>query len=114
MSYEVINTLKGPSVVRTDGVGTYTITLANLSANSTQESVGSAAIKRILWSTNGNITIARDSSNMVTLYNSGEMKLSELNYSMANTATGNIVVTITSGGSCILQVSKTATYSPVL
>jgi len=44
MSYEVINTLKGPSVVRTDGVGTYTITLANLSANSTQESVGSAAI----------------------------------------------------------------------
>ena len=81
MSYEVINTLKGPSVVRTDGVGTYTITLANLSANSTQESVGSAAIKRILWSTNGNITIARDSSNMVTLYNSGEMKLSELNYS---------------------------------
>ena len=78
MSYEVINTLKGPSVVRTDGVGTYTITLANLSANSTQESVDSASIKRILWSTNGNITIARNSSNMVTLYNSGDMVLSEI------------------------------------
>jgi hypothetical protein len=114
MSYEVINTLKGPSVIRTDGVGSYTISLANLSANSSQETVTNASVKRIIWSTNGSITIARDSVNLVTLYNSGEMRLSEINYSMANNSTGNIVVTIASGGSCIIQASKVASYSPVL
>jgi hypothetical protein len=39
------------------------------------------------------------------------MKFDEFGTVMANTATANIVVTLASGGFCLLDVSKQATYS---
>ena len=48
---------------------------------------------------------------MLTLYGSGEMRFDDYGYSLANNATGNVVVTIATGGSCVLELSKTATYS---
>lgn len=115
MSYEIVNSIKGSSIVRADGAGTYTINVSALSANTSQETVTAAQIRKIVWSTSGSITIARlGGDNMLTLSGSGQMALPELGFSLANNATANIVVTITTGGSCIFEATKTATYSPAL
>jgi hypothetical protein len=113
MAYEVINNLRSPSIIRAEGAGTYTITLANLSANTSLETVSSASIRRLAWSSNGYVTVARGATPnvMLSLYQTGVIKLDELGYSMANGSTGNIVVTITTGGSIVMEVTKTATYS---
>lgn len=111
--YEVNNTLRGTSTIRVVDPGTYTITLANLSANSTLETVSAANIKRIFWSSNGYINIGRGATPtpMLALHGSGEMRLDDLGYSLANTNTGNVVVTVVTGGSCVIELNKIATYS---
>jgi len=113
MSFEVINTLKGGSIVRISNPGTYTITLAQLSANTQLETVTSASIRRMIWSTNGSIQVTRTGQTepMITVFNQHVMKFDEFGTVMANTATANIVVTLASGGFCLLDVSKQATYS---
>ena len=58
MPIEISNTLRSVSVVRVEGTGTYYANLISLAANS-NEVVSAADIKRINWSTNGNITIAQ-------------------------------------------------------
>jgi len=116
MPYEVVNNLRSSSIIRAVDAGTYTITLANLSANSQLETVSAANIKRITWSTNGSISIGRGAAPtpMLALHNAGQMYFDELGYSVANTNTGNVVVTIATGGSVAIEVSKIATYSPAL
>lgn len=115
MSYEVSNTLRNASMIRAEGPGTYTITLANLSANSALETVSSASISRLNWTANttGSITVARGATpnTVYTLYGTGELRLDEYGHAVANGATGNIVVTIASAGSLTMEVSKVATYS---
>lgn len=116
MSYEIINSKRGSSVIRAEGAGTYTIQLSHLSTNTVTETVTDASIKRVAWSSNGYITVGRGATpnTMLSLYNSGDIHLTEYGYSIANGSTGNIVVSIVTGGTCILEVSKTATYSPEL
>jgi hypothetical protein len=111
MSYEIINSKKGTSIIRAEAAGTYTITLANLAT--TNETVTDASLKRITWSTGGTVSVGRGTTpnTMLTLYNSGDMRLSDYGYSLANGATGNIVVTIATGGSAVLEVSKTSTFT---
>ncbi len=113
MAYEVVNSLRGTSVIRVVDPGTYTITLANLSTNTQLETVTSANIKRIQWSSNGYISIGRGATPtpMLALSQSGDMYFDELGYSVANTNTGNVVVTVVTGGSCVIELSKQATYS---
>jgi hypothetical protein len=113
MAYEIINSRKGSSIIRCEGAATYTIRLADLSTNTAIETVDSASLKRINWSTGGTVTVGRGASpnTMLTLYGTGEMRLDDYGYALANGSTGNVVVTIATGGSCILEVSKTATYS---
>lgn len=113
MSYEVNNTLRGTSTIRVVDPGTYTITLANLSTNTQLETVTSANIKRVFWSSNGYISIGRGATPtpMLSLSQSGEMRFDELGYSIANTNTGNVVVTVVTGGTCVIELSKVATYS---
>jgi hypothetical protein len=113
MSYEIINTLKGGSIIRISNPGTYTITLNQLSSNTSLETVTSASIRKMIWSTNGSITVTRtgQSEPMVTVFNQHVMKFDEFGTTLSNTATANIVVTLASGGFCMLDVSKTATYS---
>jgi hypothetical protein len=113
MSIEIINTLRGGSIVRVSNPGTYTIQLSQLSANTQLETVTAAAIRKMIWSTNGSIQITRTGQTepMVTVYNQHVMKFDEFGTTLANTPTANIVVTLASGGFCLLDVSKTATYS---
>lgn len=114
MAYEVVNNLRSTSIIRAVDPGTYTITLGNLSSNTSLETVSAANIKRLVWSTNGSITIARGTTTMLALHNAGQMYFDELGYSVANTNTGNVVITISTGGSIAMEVSKIATYSTEL
>lgn len=113
MPFEILNARKSTSIVRAEAPGTYTIQLSQLSTNTTLETVSSASIKRINWSSNGYITIARGATPnvMLSLYSSGEMRFDDYGYSLANGAEGNIVATIVTGGSLVMEISKTATYS---
>lgn len=113
MAQEIVNARRGTSIIRAEAPGTYTIQLSDLSTNTSIETVTDASIKRINWSSNGFITIGRGITPnvMLSLYNSGEMRFDDFGYSMANGSTGNIVVTIATGGSIVMEVSKVATYS---
>ena len=74
MTYEVTNSRKGTSIVRAEGPATYTIQLTDLSA-SAQETITSASLRRITWSTNGSITISRTGGpTLLSLYQTGDMK----------------------------------------
>lgn len=110
MAYEITNSVRGPSIIRVVDPGTVTVNIANLAVNS-NETVTGASIKRVLWSTNGAITIVRNAVPVLQLHNAGDMVLSEVGYSIANTTTGTIGITIATGGTAILEVTKTATYT---
>ena len=115
MAYEIVNTRRGSSIIRVVGADSVTATLANLSTNTALEIVDSASIKRIAWSvpSAGSVTIARGATpnTVFELYGSGEIRLDEWAAACANGATGDIVVTVAGGGTCLLDVSKTATYT---
>ena len=113
MAYEVTNVKRGSSIIRCEGASTNNVSLADLSTNTSLETVSSASIRRIMWSTGGSITIARGETpnTIISLYDSGEMRLDDIGHSVANGGDGKIVVTIATGGTCFLEVSKTATYS---
>lgn len=110
MAYEITNSTRGPSIIRVVDPGTVTVNIANLAVNA-NETVTGASIKRVLWSTNGAISIARNGTTVMQLHNAGDMVLSEIGYAVANTPTGTIGITITTGGTALLEVSKTATYT---
>ena len=116
MPYEVLNNLRSTSIIRAVDPGTYTIQLSDLSSNTQLETVSAVNIKRVVWSTNGSIAIGRGATPtpMLALHNAGQMYFDELGYSVANTNTGNVVVTIVTGGSVAIDVSKIATYSTAL
>lgn len=113
MAYEITNVRKGSSVIRCEGAGTYTITLNDLSTNTSLETVSTASIKRVLWSTGGTVAVARGATpnTVITLYGNGEMRYDEMGHALANGSSGDIVITIGTGGSCFLEVSKTATFT---
>ena len=113
MPLEITNKKRSISVVRIEGTGTNTIYLANL-ASDASETVTAAEIKRLMWSTNGVITIVRNSQNIATLHSAGEMRFDEYGHSVANNSTSSIVVTVTTGGTLYIEVSKQAGYSPAL
>jgi len=113
MPFELINSIRSPSIIRIEGTGTTTVALANLSVNA-NETVSSASIKRINWSTNGNIQIVRNSVPIASLHGTGEMRLDEYGYSIANNSTSSIVITVNTGGTIVLEVSKETTYTTAL
>jgi hypothetical protein len=110
MPFELINSIRSPSIIRIEGTGTTTVALANLSVNA-NETVTSANIKKINWSTNGNIQIVRNSVPIASLHGTGEMRLDEYGYSIANNSTSSIVITVNTGGTVVLEVSKETTYA---
>ena len=113
MPFELINSIRSPSIIRIEGTGTTTVALANLSVNA-NETVTAANIKRINWSTNGNIQIVRNSVPIASLHGTGEMRLDEYGYSIANNSTSSIVITVNTGGTVVLEVSKETTYATAL
>jgi len=111
MALEVTNSLRGPSVIRCVEPGTYTINLADLRKNAAIETVTTADIKRVTWSTNGSITIVLKVTPVLSLQGSGEMRFDEFGHSIANNNTSNVVVTIATGGTLVMELSKQATFS---
>lgn len=116
MSSEIINTKRGTSLLKLVGANTYVFTVNNFSVNTSTEIVSSVSIRGVAWSTNGYITIARGSGSNVILelHNSGRFNFSEMGYALNEESTGNVAVTIVTGGSCVLELTKTATYDPPL
>lgn len=113
MAYELTNRKRSSSILRVVGAGTTSLDLANLAVDGT-ETVTEASIKKILWTTTGNIAIKRGGVDVITLYNSGEMHLDELGYSIANNSTSNVSVVVTTNGSAVIEIAKLATYNPVI
>jgi hypothetical protein len=113
MPFELINSIRSSSIIRIEGTGTTTVALANLSVNA-NETVTSANIKRINWSTNGSIQIVRNSVPIASLHGTGEMRLDEYGYSIANNSASSIVITVNTGGTVVLEVSKETTYATAL
>jgi hypothetical protein len=111
MPFEIINSLRGASIVRATGPGTYTIALNDLRKNPTTETVTDSSIRRMMWSTNGNISIVRNSVEIASVHNAGEMRFDEYSHSLSNNSTQSIVITIATGGTIVMELSKTATYN---
>jgi hypothetical protein len=109
MAFEYINTLRSASIARVIDSGT-TIALANLSTGA-NETVNSATIRRVAWSTNGSIQIVRNSVPILTLHGCGSILFDDMNTTIANNSTQPIVVTINTGGFVILELTKESTYT---
>lgn len=114
MPSEITNSLRSSSIIRVIDAGTYTANLVDLSANSSIETISSASIKRIMWSTSGSVAVARNESTILSLSGTGDMKFSEIGHSLSANSTYPIVVTITTGGTALIEVTKQATYNPAL
>ena len=83
MAFEITNQLRSPSIIRVEGASTVNVNISQLSTNTALETVVSANIKRIAWSTGGNIAIGRHGASntlitLATLFNSGQMNFDEL------------------------------------
>jgi len=113
MPIEITNSLRSSSLIRVEGVGTYYANISSLAVDS-NEVISSANIRRINWSTNGNIQIVRNGNNIATLHNTGEVKLDEWGHTIANNNTSNVVITVVTGGTVLLEVTKSATYTTPL
>lgn len=104
----VINNKKGGNaLVRV--TGTTTIALSDLQVSG--ETVTAASIVGICWSTNGNITIARGANTVVALHNAGQWDLSKCGGALGEDKTATIVITVTTGGTCLLEVSKVSSIT---
>jgi hypothetical protein len=99
MAIEFNNTLRGTSIIRVEGVGAYTFSNNDLRASPNTESITA-------------FEIHRNSANIASLHNTGEARLDEWGYSInANRTWANANVTITTGGTLFMEVSKQATYN---
>jgi hypothetical protein len=110
MPFQVTNPVRGPSIVRAVDAGSYTITLNDLRGNPTTETVTTADIRRVMWSSNGYITITRNSVPILNLSGSGDMRLDEIG-AIANNSNQSIAITIVTGGSIVMEVSKSTSYN---
>ena len=111
MAYEIINTTRGSSIVRAVDVSTANLALTQFRGDPTHETVGSITIRKLNWSTNGSIQIVRNSVPILQLHNTGTIQLDELNHVIANNNTQSIVITVNTGGSLVMEVTKEATYA---
>jgi hypothetical protein len=111
MAHEIINSVRGSSIIRCTDVGTANLRLTQFRANARSETVTGLSIKKMTWSTNGAIVITRDEVPIFGLHNAGTMYLDDMGASCSNTASGNISIQIITGGSIVMEVSKTATYN---
>lgn len=111
MAFQVNNTLRGTSIITGCDAGTATITLNDLRANATIETVSTADIRRILWSTNGSITLSRNGFPILALHNAGDMRFDDFAFSLQSNNASSMVITITTGGSFVMEVSKQTSYN---
>jgi len=113
MALEIINTQRSSSIIRMVDPGSYNVSISNVAFNA-NETVNSMNIRKLAWSTNGNISIARGSVPIFSLHNTGSLQLDELNHVVANNNTDYLLVTITTGGFCLIEVTKDTKYTTPL
>lgn len=120
MPFEIINAVRAKSTIRV--VGGAANTHINLSALSAQtgETVSAAAIAQVSTSTNGIFRIYRGNSAAGTLIlelpsAATNLVFYEYDITLANSATSNVFIEHTgTAGTLIMQLAKTATYTPAL
>ena len=120
MPFEIINAVRAKSTIRVvGGVANTHINLSALSAQ-TGETVSAAAIAQVSTSTNGIFRIYRGNSgasNLILELPSAATNLVfyEYDITLANSATSNVFIEHTgTAGTLIMQLAKTATYTPAL
>jgi len=120
MPFEIINAVRAKSTIRVvGGVANTHINLSALSAQ-TGETVTSAAIAQVSTSTNGIFRIYRGNSgasNLILELPSAatNLVLYEYDITFANSATQNVFIEHTgTAGTLVMQLAKTATYTPAL
>lgn len=119
MPFEIINAVRAKSTIRiVGGAANTAINLSALSAQ-TEETVTGAAIAQVSASTNGIYRIYRGNNSSGTLIleivTPINLVLYEYDITFANSATANIWVEHTgTAGTLVMQLAKTATYSPAL
>jgi hypothetical protein len=118
MPYEIVNSLRAKSFVRVIGNTATTITLSNLARDST-EIVSSASVAQASGVTDGVWRIYRGDNTsgvlILELPAFSHYQFQEFDCIIANNSTSNVHIT-NSGtvGTLVLQLSKSATYSPAL
>jgi hypothetical protein len=110
MAFDITNTNRSSSIIRVIDAGTTNVFLANLSSGA-NETITAANIRKVAWSTNGSITITRNSVPILALHNAGVIQFDELNHAIANNNNQTMVITIVTGGSLVMEVTKEATYT---
>ena len=120
MPFEIINAVRAKSTIRVvGGVANTHINLSALSAQ-TGETVTAAAIAQVSTSTNGIFRIYRGNSAAGTLIlelpsAATNLVFYEYDITLANSATSNVFIEHTgTAGTLIMQLAKTATYTPAL
>ena len=115
MPYEILNTKRSRSVIRVVG---NTATQINLSAlaKDAEETITAAAITHAICSTDGKFNVYRGDNTSGTLvleiFDGSDWPLAQYDVTVANSSTSNIHITNSgTGGTLILVVNKTATYS---
>ena len=116
MPYEIVNAKRSKSTITVVGNTATLIALSSLSTNTETETITSASIGAVASSTDGFWRVYRGNNASGTLVlelkDNNYLPFTQTDIAVANGATSNIYVTNSgTGGTLILQVSKTATYS---
>jgi hypothetical protein len=116
MPYEIINSIRSKSVIRLTGNTSTRINLSDLSTNTSLETISSATIATVIASTDGFWKIYRGNDatgNLVLdLQGSNYLPFTQSDIAIANGSSSNIFVTNSgAGGTLIIQLTKSATYS---
>jgi hypothetical protein len=116
MPYEIVNAKRSKSTITVVGNTATLITLSSLSTNVETETITSATIGAVASSTDGYWRVYRGNNTSGTLVlelkDNNYLPFTQTDIAVANGATSNIYVTNSgTGGTLVLQVSKTATFT---
>ena len=116
MPYEIVNAKRSKSTITVVGNTATLIALSSLSTNTLTETITSASIGAVASTTDGYWRVYRGNNTSGTLVlelkDNNYLPFTQTDIAVANGATSNIYVTNSgTGGTLILQVSKTATYT---
>ena len=116
MPLDISNALRSKSVITVTGNTATAINLSTLSTNTAVETITSASIGLVASSTDGWWRIYRGDNTSGTLIleleGNNYLPFTQTDIAVSNGATSNIYVTNSgAGGTLVLQVSKTATYT---
>jgi hypothetical protein len=116
MPLDISNALRSKSVITVTGNTATAINLSTLSTNTAVETITSASIGLVASSTDGWWRIYRGDNTSGTLIleleGNNYLPFTQIDIAVSNSSTSNIYVTNSgAGGTLVLQVSKTATFS---